>query len=46
MKDKKRCRWCGEMIRIDKLKEHEENCNLNDGGRSDMNYEEVANKYF
>jgi len=39
----KKCKWCGKLI----TKEHtEENCDSNDGGREDMNYEDIANKYF
>jgi hypothetical protein len=39
-----RCKWCGELV-PDK-EQHEPNCNLNDGGRSDMNYEDISNKFF
>lgn len=45
-RNKKRCKWCGKLIEYQLLKQHEEECNMNDGGRSDMNYEDVADKYF
>jgi len=42
----KKCKWCHQFVADIDLKEHEENCDLNDGGKSDMNYEDIANKYF
>lgn len=42
----KQCKWCGQYQADIDLEEHEENCDSNDGGKSDMNYEGVANKYF
>ncbi|MDA3803175.1 MAG: hypothetical protein PF488_04800 [Patescibacteria group bacterium] len=42
-----RCKWCGLLFLSDKEAEiHEENCDLNDGGLSDRNYEDIENKYF
>jgi len=42
-----KCKWCGLLFLSKRdCEEHEENCDLNDGGKSDMNYEDVANKYF
>jgi hypothetical protein len=45
-KNKKRCKWCHSIIDSEKLKEHEENCDLNDGGRQEQNEEEVDNYYY
>jgi len=45
MEDKiklKRCKWCGKVLTPSHSEEH---CDLNDGGKSDMNYEEIENKY-
>jgi hypothetical protein len=39
-----RCKWCGELV-ADK-EQHGHNCDLNDGGKSHTNYEDVSNKYF
>lgn len=44
--ESKKCKWCFKKFAEQDLKEHEENCNLNDGGKSDENYEAIANKYF
>jgi len=41
----KRCKWCNKKIIEWDLKKHEEECNFNDGGKSDMNYEAIENKY-
>ena len=41
-----KCKWCNKTFHKRQIKEHEENCDLNDGGKSDMNYEGVADKYF
>ena len=40
------CKWCGEVFDENVLESHEETCDFNDGGKGDMNYEEVENKYF
>jgi hypothetical protein len=42
----KKCKWCGKKIVEWDLKKHEETCNLNDGGKHEMNQEAIANKYF
>jgi hypothetical protein len=42
----KKCKWCRQFVVDIDLEEHEENCDLNDGGKSDINCEDVANKYF
>lgn len=44
--EEKRCKWCNKKIVEWDLKKHEEECDFNDGGKSDMNYEDVVNKYF
>lgn len=41
----KKCKWCHELITSEGLNDHEENCDLNDGGRADMNYEMIEEKY-
>ncbi len=42
----KRCRWCHKQFVEWDLEKHQEDCDSNDGGQSDMNYEDIANKYF
>lgn len=44
-----KCKWCHKTISKEskeELENHEELCDFNDGGRSDMAYEDIANKYF
>jgi hypothetical protein len=42
-----KCKWCGCFFLSERdVKEHEPECDRNDGGKSDMNYEDIANKYF
>lgn len=42
----KRCKWCGKLIKENILLEHENDCDLNDDGRSELNREMVSHKYF
>lgn len=44
--EKKRCRWCGELIDKKNIKKHEDTCNLNDGGKYEQDQEDIANKYY
>lgn len=43
---KKKCKWCYAFVDAKDLQEHEENCDLNDGGRGDMNYEDIDNYFY
>lgn len=45
-KDEIRCKWCGKLIKKIDKERHEENCDLNDGGKYEMNCEDIDNKYY
>ena len=40
-----RCKWCGKQIEGN-IKEHEDICDLNDGGKDALNWERIENIYF
>lgn len=44
--NQERCKWCHYIITKEEKEKHEENCDMNDGGRQEMNEEEIANHFY
>lgn len=41
----RKCKWCHKEFIGKELLKHQKSCNLNDGGKSDINYEMIEEKY-